>query len=94
MDAGDSPASRTGHSDRDERACLDCRPVTIELQLGQRSGRKPTLDRTDCFRCGSRRVGQFVHHSRCAGGVADEQGNWQSSGSSRMALIKVSAPAL
>jgi hypothetical protein len=50
----ESAAGSTGHSDRDERACLDPRPVTIKLQLGQRSGRKATLDRTESLRCGGR----------------------------------------
>jgi hypothetical protein len=89
-----SAAGVTWNSDQDKRATLDLRPVAVELKLGKRSGRKATLDRADCLRCGGRLVDQFGHHTRCAGGVSDEQCNAAIAGSSRTALIKVSAPAL
>ena len=39
----ESMATRTGHSDRHERACLDRRPVALELQLApaQQPGSDP-----------------------------------------------------
>jgi hypothetical protein len=70
-----SAAGGTGYSDQDKRATLDLRPVAVELKLGKRGGRETTLDRADCLRCGGGLVGQFVHHTRCAGGVADQQRN-------------------
>ena len=38
------------------------------------AGKRPSIA-LSCLGCGAGRVGQFVDHARCAGGVADEQRN-------------------
>ena len=70
-----SVASGSRHPDGHERACLDLRPVTVELQLRQSSGRKTTLDRMNRLRGGAGRVCHLVHQARCARSVSDEQRN-------------------
>ena len=68
-----SAARGIGHPDRDQRAALDLRPVTVELQLGQGGGRKATFDRADRLRRGRVGIGHVMHQAWCAWSVSDKQ---------------------
>ena len=68
-------AVRTRHPDRHQRASVNLRPVTFELQLSQSGSRKATLDRANRLRGRGGRVCHFVHEAWCAGRVSDEQRN-------------------
>jgi hypothetical protein len=50
-------------------------PDTLEFQSGQRSGRKPTLDRSNRFGTRGNGIGQFVYQARCTRGVSNQQGD-------------------